>query len=98
MAWLEQPNLKIHTVAAAVVCIGGFYFQFSYTDWCLVALAIGMVMGMEVMNSSMEELVNFVSPEKRKEAGRIKDIAAGAVLVVSIIALVLSAIIILNKI
>lgn len=98
IAWREQRNLKIHTVAVALVCIVGFYFRFSYTDWCLVSLAIGAVMSMEVMNSSIEELVNFVSPEKRKEAGRIKDMAAGAVLVVSIFALILFIIIVMNKI
>ncbi len=98
IAWREQRNLKIHSLAVVLVTVAGFYFEFTYTDWSLVILAIGLVMGLEVMNSSVEDLVNFVSPEKRKEAGRIKDLAAGAVLVTAIAALVLGVIIIWNKI
>ena len=97
IAWREQRNMKIHSVAILVVVTVGFYFDFSYTDWCLVSLAIGAVLGMEVMNSSVEELVNFVSPEKRKAAGRIKDMAAGAVLVVAILAALIGLIILLSK-
>lgn len=97
ISWREQRNMKIHSVAILLVVIAGFYFDFSYTDWCLVSLAIGAVLGMEVMNSSVEELVNFVSPEKRKEAGRIKDIAAGAVFVVAITSALIGLIIIISK-
>jgi undecaprenol kinase/diacylglycerol kinase (ATP) len=97
IAFREQRNLKIHLLAVILISVVGFYFEFTYSDWGLIVLAIGLVMGMEVMNSSIEELVNFVSPEKRKEAGRIKDIAAGAVLVTAGAALVLGLIIIFSK-
>jgi diacylglycerol kinase (ATP) len=93
-----QRNMKIHLVAVAVVLAAGFYFGFNYVDWCLVALAIGLVVGLEVMNTSIEELVDFVSPEKRKVAGRIKDLAAAAVLVGAVAACVVGVIIILSKI
>jgi diacylglycerol kinase len=98
IAWREQRNLKIHSLATVIVLASGFYLRFNYTDWCLVLLAMGGVVGMEVMNSSVEELVNFVSPEKKREAGRIKDLAAGAVLVVAIVAAILGILIFLSKI
>ena len=98
IAWREQSNFKIHSVAIAVAGITGFYLDFGYTDWCLVVLAIGLVVGMEVMNTSVEELVNFVSPDKKKQAGRIKDLAAGAVLVGALAALIIGIIIALNKV
>ena len=97
IALREQRNMKFHLVAMTLVTIAGFYFHFTYIDWCLVVLAIGLVIGMEVMNSAVEDLVNFVSPEKKKEAGRIKDLAAGAVLVGAIAALILGLIIFLSK-
>jgi diacylglycerol kinase (ATP) len=98
VAMREQTNMKIHLAAVVVVVAVGYYMEFTYMEWCLVVLAIGLVIGLEVMNSAIEELVNFVSPEKRKVAGRIKDMAAGAVLVAAIAAAMLGAIIILNKI
>ena len=98
IACREQRNMKIHWAAGVFVSAVGFYFDFNYQDWCFVVLAIGLVMGLEVMNSSVEELVNFVSPEKRKEAGRIKDMAAGAVLVAAIAAAILAVIILISKV
>ena len=41
------------------------------------------------MNSAIEELVNFVSPEFHPLAGKIKDLAAGAVLVLSLVSVVI---------
>jgi len=97
IAW-EQRNIKIHSLAVVIIFGAGFYFDFAYIDWCLTILAIGLVVSMEVMNTSVEELVNFVSPEKRREAGRIKDLAAGAVLVAAVLASVLGAVIVISKI
>jgi diacylglycerol kinase len=47
-----------------------------------------MVIGMEMINTSVESLVDLVSLERKPQAGRIKDIAAGAVLLVSAVAVV----------
>ena len=98
LAFRTQRNMKIHVGAAAVVLVAGFYFSFTVTEWCLVILAIGLVMGLEVINTSIEELVNFVSPEKRNEAKRIKDLAAGAVLVAAITAFAIGLIILFNRV
>ena len=98
LAIRTQRNMKIHVGAALAIILAGIYFSFSATEWCLVILATGLVMGLEALNTSIEELVNFVSPEKRNEAKRIKDLAAGAVLVTSIAALTIGLIIVLEKI
>jgi diacylglycerol kinase len=89
--------MKIHMAAILVVIATGFYLSFSYVDWSLSILAIGLVIGLEVLNTSIEELVNFVSPEKREIAGRIKDLAAGAVLAASIAAFVVGLLIVISK-
>jgi diacylglycerol kinase len=64
----------------------GFYFSISTVEWCLVLLATGMVLGSELLNSAIEEWVNLVSPEWNSKAGAIKDMAAAAVLCISVIA------------
>lgn len=98
LAIRTQRNMQIHLAAAAVVLIIGFYFSFTVTEWCLVIITIGLVMGIEVLNTSIEELVNFVSPEKRKEAKRIKDLAAGAVMIAAIAALAVGLVLVFNKV
>lgn len=46
----------------------------------------GVVIAAELFNSSLERLVDLVSPQYHPLAGQVKDIAAGAVLVCAIAA------------
>ena len=84
----EERNLKVHLLIAGIVICSGFYFQLSDTEWVLILLCIAMVIGLELINSAIESLVDLISPEWNPLAGKAKDIAAGAVLFVSIISLV----------
>ena len=59
----------------------------------LILLCIGLVLGLEMMNSAIESLVDLVTLERNPLAGRIKDIAAGAVLLVSFISVVIGVIV-----
>ena len=97
LAFREQRNMKIHLVLMLAFLVIGFYLKFSYVDWAFAAITTGLVMGLEVMNTSIEELVNFISPEKRKEAKRIKDFAAGSVLIAALAAFIVGLIILLSK-
>ena len=90
----DQPNLKVQMAIAAIVIGAGFYFQITTTEWCIVLLCIALVViGLEMINSAIESLVDLVTLERMPLAGRIKDIAAGAVLLVSIIAVMIGIII-----
>lgn len=81
-------NAKIHLVAAIIAITAGIYFQISLMKWCIVIFCIGSVIAAEMLNTSIEKTVDFISPEHHPQAGLIKDLAAGAVLVTSIAALV----------
>lgn len=84
----SEIHLQFHAVATVVVIGFGFYFRLSWLEWALVALAVGVVWGLELMNTAVEAVVNLVSPEYHPLAGRAKDVAAGAVLVGAVAALV----------
>jgi diacylglycerol kinase len=89
----EQRNLKVQAFVGMLTVGAGLYFDITATEWCLILLVIGMVMGMEMMNSAVESLVDLVTEEFKPLAGKVKDIAAGAVLFVSILAVVIGLII-----
>ncbi|MCB2221966.1 MAG: diacylglycerol kinase family protein [Bacteroidetes bacterium] len=93
-----QINLKIHLLIAIVVIAVGFFFGISKLEWLIIILVIGMVISAEIFNTSIEILTDLVSPEENKKAGRVKDLAAGAVLVSAIAAVVLGLLIFLPKI
>lgn len=97
LAVRTQRNVKVQLAVAVLMTVAGFYFSLSYVEWCLVVLAMGLVKGLEILNTSIEELVNFVSPERREEARRIKDLAAGAVFLVAMVAAVVGVLILVQK-
>ncbi len=89
----EQLNLKIMMVAGILVATLGFYFRISSIEWCIVLLAIGLVISLEIANTAIENLVDLVMPEYHEKAGRVKDLMAGAVLFASVIAAIVGLII-----
>jgi len=93
----KEANMNIHLIMAGLVVICGFLFSISITEWMLCVLCFGLVISLEMINSAIENLVDLVSPEKNKLAGRAKDIAAGAVLVAAIGAAIVGLIIFIPK-
>lgn len=80
----EQLNIRIHLLAVAVVTLAGFFFHITAHEWCLVVICFGIVLTAELFNSAIENLVDLVSPGHHHLAGKVKDMAAGAVLVSAI--------------
>ena len=93
-----EASIKIQVALAVLVTIAGFYFQISPTEWILQVLAISMVVGVEGANTAIEKICDFVHPEFDKRIGFIKDVSAGAVMLVSIGAIVVGLIIYIPKI
>ena len=89
----DQLNLKVQIGVALFVVAAGFYYHITPMEWCVILLCIGLVLGLEMMNSAIESLVDLVTLERNPLAGRIKDIAAGAVLLVSFISVMIGVII-----
>ncbi|WP_262383935.1 diacylglycerol kinase family protein [Hymenobacter lutimineralis] len=86
-AMRTEVHLQFHAVATVVVLGLGWYFELTRGEWALVALAVGLVWSLELVNTAIEAVVNLVSPEYHPLAGRAKDVAAGAVLVGAVAAL-----------
>jgi diacylglycerol kinase len=94
----EEHNARIHFFVAFIVIIGGFIYSISSMEWIIVIFAIGFVIAFELINTAIEQIANFISPEKHESIKRIKDIAAGAVLISVITAVLIGFIIFLPKI
>ena len=73
--------------------MAGFYLSIAAIEWCILLLCIALVIGLELVNTALENLVDLVTRERNPLAGKVKDIAAGAVLVVSIITVIIGLII-----
>lgn len=94
----SEINMKIHLLIAVLVVICGIFFRISLNEWLICLLCFGIVMSAEIMNTAIETVVDLVSPDKNKLAGKAKDAAAGAVLVAAIFAAIAGFIIFVPKV
>lgn len=91
--FLSEKNFRFHTLAAILVVCSGFIVNLTRVEWLFVITAIGMVIVAEAFNSAIEKLVDLVSLEKNDLAGWVKDVAAGATLLATIIAVIIGLIV-----
>ena len=75
-----QMNARIHLIALILVLAAGILVNLSTGEWALIALAVGMVLSAEAMNSALEFLADHTAPEWHDSVQKAKDLAAGSVL------------------
>ena len=94
----SERNMKIHFTMMMLVIIAGIFFNIAIWEWITCFILIGLVIGMECVNTAIEIIVDMVSPKYNEAAGRAKDIAAGGVLACAIGAAVAGVFIFLPKV
>jgi len=77
--WREERNFKIQIFIGILVILGMFFVNFSYEAMGLMVVAIVLVLGAETINTAFEDTLNKIEPNHDPVIGRIKDIAAGFV-------------------
>lgn len=80
----REPSGRVHTVCGVAVAVLAAVLRVSAMEWAVLALATGLVMGAEALNSAIERLADRVTLEREEAIRLIKDAAAGGVLAVSI--------------
>lgn len=74
-------NLRIDFLTAFIVILFSLYFHVSPFEMGILGVMILLVISSEMINTAIEEMVNLITQEHRKEAKIAKDVAAGMVLV-----------------
>lgn len=87
-AMQTQRNFRVHLFAAVTVVALGQWLGLPPTSWAILIVTIGSVLWAELMNTAAETLVDLVSPDYHPLAKQVKDLAAGAVLVMAIAAVI----------
>lgn len=85
---VEERHIRVHAVMALLVIAAGLFFNISQTEWLICLVLFVVIIGLEIINTAIEQLVNLVHPERHPLAGKVKDLSAGAVLFASVIAIV----------
>ena len=92
-AYPGQRNIKVQTVAAMVAIGLGLYLQIEKIELIIVMMLSFLVILLEMINTAIEGIVDEISLERKASLGRIKDIAAGAVLVAATLSVIVGSII-----
>ena len=96
-AFRRERNFRIHTIVAGLVILSGFFFSLTKMEWVSILFATGFVMTMEILNSAIETIIDYMRPEIHPQAKVIKDLAAGAVLVAAFVAALIGSLIFIPK-
>jgi diacylglycerol kinase len=97
IAWKQEHNFRIHLFALPIVLLIGVFFEIETMEWVLLFFASGLVLVSELLNTAIEILANFVCKEQHPEIGKLKDVAAAAVLVSVFTAVIVALIIFLPR-
>jgi diacylglycerol kinase (ATP) len=75
-----NQNIRFHFLIAILVIIASIFFRVSAFEMGILGVMILLVFCAEMINTAIEEMVNFLVNEHRKEAKIAKDVSAGMVL------------------
>jgi len=89
--WLRESSFRTQAVAALAALTLLVLLRPPPVWWALVAIVAAMVLALELLNSAIEGVIDLLHPGLHPEIKAIKDMIAGAVLIVSIAALAVAA-------
>lgn len=85
----SQFHSKIHLFFTFAVIFNGLFFKVTKVEWLILFLCVGMVWSLEALNTAVEKIVDLITLESHPKAKHAKDVAAGAVLITSIISAII---------
>lgn len=80
----SQSNIWVMMPAATLVLLLAWYFQVKTNEWLILILIITIVLSLELINTSIESVLNFLYKEHHEDIRVAKDVAAGAVLIAAV--------------
>lgn len=91
----HERNFQIHVVAFICVLALGIFFGISSMEWVVIFLISALIMGLEAINTAIEHLCDLYSTEENERIKKIKDLAAGAVLIAAFFAVCIAVVVFL---
>lgn len=84
----NEPNFRVHLLVATIAIFVGYYVGLTPLEWLILVLVIAAVLVLELINTSLEALVDIVSPTRHPKAKIAKDVVSSAVLIAAFAAVV----------
>jgi len=94
----NEQSILIMVIFLITVILGGWFFNITLLEWFFILFAIGLVLGTELLNTSIEATIDLISPKIHPLAKIAKDTASASVFVYSTIAFIIGCLIFVPKI
>lgn len=94
----EERNFLIEICFAILALLISAILKFSLLEFLFIVVAIAMVLGAEILNTIVEDVCDKIDPTENKIIGKIKDMAAGFVLLFSLASIIIGVVIVLHHI
>lgn len=86
--WRREASFRTQATIAGIAAAGLLILRPEPIWWAVVAVTVALVLALELINSALEAVIDLVHPAVHPEIKAAKDMLAGAVLTISIAALV----------
>jgi diacylglycerol kinase len=93
----HDKSIQIHVVLALIASAVAFILNLSVIEWAIWLICIALVLGFEYLNSSLEQILDYVQPSFHPLIKISKDLAAASVLIMSILSLMIAILFIVNR-
>ncbi|KXB67488.1 putative undecaprenol kinase [Parvimonas sp. KA00067] len=94
----NERNFKFHILFSALVLLCSLFFKLSYIELSVILIMIAIVLTLEIINTIIENIMDFLCKDYNVNIKIIKDMASGAVLVSAFISIIVGLLIFVPKI
>lgn len=88
-AYRYEQSLWVHGIATIFTVILGIIFHISLSEWAIIFIALGSILGVELLNTAIEAAVDLTTLEVNPLAKIAKDCGSAASFVMTFVALVI---------
>ena len=94
----SETNVLLEVFVGILIIIISLFLKLTSTEWLIVLMTIFLVIFAELINTTIEKIMDFVEPKYNEQVRDIKDLASGFVFLMVILSIIVGTIILLPKI
>ena len=94
----RERNMRVHFALATVVLVLAFAYDVTKVELMVLLVSIAFVLFAEMVNTAIEEMIDVSTQRYDPRAKIAKDVAAGAVLVASVVAATIGYLVFVDRI
>lgn len=94
----NERNFKFHIVSSIMILLLSMFFRLNSVEFSIILIMICIVLSLEIINTIIENIMDFLGKEYNENIKNIKDMSAGVVLLSAFIALIVGLVIFIPKI